>query len=562
MSSPAHLVKTHWLSRNLVIVGLLSLVGLLLRLWKIGFGLPDLHFSNEELTTYPALNLASGDLNPHTFYHPNFYYYLFFAADLAYILLGFLTGHFKAPGDGWELFKTDPTVFYVIGRSISAVLGTLTIPLTYWMGKKLFGERTGVLGALFLTFCFVHVQWSQIAYMDAPLIFFVVVSFLFALFALETGKTRYFMLCGLTGGLAASTKYQGIETLYWGPLASLLYDLNRSRVPLGALWNQRSWTSVLFFIVGFTGGTPFWILSFPEFFAHLRDNWLWFNPSGQGHVGMEGNWNWAYYLMITLPYSIGIPVLVSALAGLIVLLGRMERRIFLFLSFPTVYFFIAGFSKIRQAKYLMPMIPFLCLAAGFFLVWGVEKFFARKKWAPWILSVAGLFAVLPVLVSDLRYAYLKTLPDTRNLANTWVDVHVPLESKMAVTSATMWGSRPKGPKVVDLDPTLFDQRVNNRSSLRSLEEYRKEGFEYIVLDEWHLGSLFAEEAKNPKYHPTLQRYQRFLEDLKGSAELVAVFSPYQDDTHSFDRENVSLASRDLWNLKSLGPRVQIYQLGD
>ena len=546
-----------------LLIGLITFVGLVIRLWKIDFGLPEVPFTNEEITSYRALNLASGDFNPHNFVHPHLYYYLSFFLDALYILGGLATRRFHNLSEAWTLYKTDPTVFYVIGRSLSALFGTLTIPLTYWVGKKAFNEKVGILGSLFLAFSLLHVQWSQIAYMDVPLTFFVVLSFLFGFLAFEKGRLWDFILCGLCGGLSASTKYQGSVTLIWGPLACFLYALRNQQNPFQALGSTKNLLFLLSFLIGFTLGTPFWILSFPEFLNHFLLNWGWIKPYGQGHTGMEGNWNWFYYLQPLTSYSVGFSVLACGIIGALFLARRTNACNLFFLSFPGLYFLIAGAAKLRQVKYLMPILPFICISAAFFLVEWVERGTAKRGSQRVLAALfwAGFLAVLPTAISTLRYNYLKMFPDTRKLASAWVDTYVSPESSVLITSLTFY--RPPaatGPQTVDLDPTLMDQRANNRSSLKSLDEYREEGFDYVVLDEWHLQLLLVEEVNNPKYQEAIKRYQKFLDDLKKSATLVAEFSPYRGEKAEYDRENVFLASRSLWKLKSLGPLVQIYKL--
>ena len=554
--------KKSVLSSSVLIISCLTLIGLALRLWEINFGLPVVPFSNEEITTFMTVNLASGDFNPHHFYHPHFYYYICFFFDALFILFNLATGHFHHLSDAWILFKKDPTLFYTVGRSVSAVLGTLTIPLTYLMGKKVFNERAGILGALFLTFSLLHVQWSQIAYMDVPLAFFVMVSFLFGFRALENGKLLDFILCGLFGGFSMSTKYQGVVTLIWGPLACYLYALKHHKNPFSALRNVNLLVYFASFFTGFTLGTPFWLLGFPEFFHQHKQLGIWIKPYGQGHAGMEGNWNWFYYLSPTTSYSTGLLVLGMSILGVIYLALHLDKRRFFFLSFPVLYFLIIGAAKLRQVKYIMPIVPFLCVAAGFVIVWFVDEMMVRKKGQKSkIIFALGLLTVFPSLVACLRYDYLKIFPDTRNLVNAWAMTHIPPGSKVLVTSAAFLHSPSEnGFTTADLDATVMDQRLDNRSSLKSLDEYRTEGFNYVILDEWHLSLLLIEEADNPKYRDVLQRYSKFLDDLKKSGQRMIEFSPYRGKKPMYDRENVFLASRSLWKLKSLGPVIQIYKL--
>lgn len=548
-------------SQSFLLLILITFLGFGLRFLKIGFGLPDITFSNEEITCYPTLNMISQGFNPRHFIHPNFYYYLWVFFDLAFIVLSLALGNFKTPYDAWVLYKTDPTPYFLIGRSIAAILGTATIPLTYLIGKRIFNEKTGIIGAFFMSIGFIHVQWSQIAYMDVPLTFFIALAFIFSLKAYETQENHSFILAGIFSGLACSTKYHGAPCLVWGPLAVYLAHFDQQKNPLLVLGNKK--TLLFFFsaLLGFTIGTPFWILDFPEFKRQFLMMTDWFRPHGGGHIGIQGDWNWRYYLFTTLPYSVGLPVFLAGISGLFLLFFRMTRRILFFLSYPLLYFAVAGVTRICQAKYMMSILPFFSILAAFSLMLFIENFVQHKKpWPQIALILISLAVGLPSFVNVVRYNYLKNFPDTRRQAIDWVDQNIPPQSKLLVSHNTLWHRVSRGPQFIDLDPSLNDQKRRNESELKSLEEYQKQGFDYLVLDEWQLGRLFITEASNPRFRETIKRYQQFLSDLKENGHLIATFSPYRNHRLPYDRENDNYASRSLWKLKSFGPWIEIYQL--
>ena len=542
-------------------VGILTLVGLVIRFWKMDHGLPHFFYSDEGIFIYQALNMGGQGLRSHYFLHPTLYLYLLLFLDGIFILAGMARGVFSRPSDAWKLYLTDPTVFYLIGRYTSAVLGILTIPLIYLIGKKAFNEKVGLLGSVFLTFSLLHVQWSQLGYSDVPLTFFITLAFFFSLSALREGGLRYFVISGFVSGLAASTKYQGLIAFLWGPLASLLVALKKGENPVRDLGGKRNLSFLVFFVLGFTLGTPFWFLEFGQFISHL--SWLWTNlkTSGAGQLGYEGNWNWIYYLTKTFPYGLGVPVEISGILGLILLAIRFKKESLFFISFPTIYFFLIGLSRIRVSKYLLPVFPFLCLSAAFFIVMVVSQITGKEtKGTRLVLCLTGLLVVLPSLANTFRYAYLRTSPDTRELAYAWVREHVSPKSKVLQGSYTQIPQLPSGPWIKRLDAGLLNQRAGNRSALKPLNHYQKEGFEYLILDEWHLGIALEEAAREAGRRKTVERYQNFFRELKKSATLLISFSPYRNENVPFDMENVELTSRSLWKMKSTGPTVWVYKL--
>lgn len=545
-----------------LIVGLLTLIGAVLRFWKIGFGLPYIFYSDEALVTYIALNMGGGDLNPHSFIHPNLFHYLLLFLDVLYILGGMALGIFHKPSEAWQLYRTNPTVFYVIGRMANALFGTLTIPVVYWAGKKVFNKETGLLAALFLTFSPMHIQWSQLAYVDVPLTFFVTLAFIFSFLAFEKGSIRSFVLSGFTCGLAGSTKWQGFVALLWGPLASLLFTLKNKTSILTGLLGKRTIVYFLFFSLTFVVISPFLFLDFSWFRREIV--WLWGNlqPSGRGQLGYEGSWNWFYYLFGPMAYGLGLPVEVLGILGLLVLVFRMDLRRLFFVSFPVVYFLIVGASRLRIPKYILPASPFFCISAAFFIVWLLSKAAGEDKRRLSLgLAMVGFLVVLPSALDSLRYAYLKTQPDTRQLVYEWVRGHIPPQSKILRSYYVfLIPDFAPGPKVEPLDKTVFDQRVEHRPSLKTLDEYRKEGFQYIIFDEWHMGMVLEEGGRERVRRPIVEQYRNFLKELSESSRLIAVFSPYKREDVSFEVANVELANRYLWKMKNLGPTIWVYEL--
>ncbi len=543
-----------------MIVWFLTLAGLILRFWHIGQGLPKIFYSDEGRYVYLALNMGGGDLNPHHFFHPNLYYYLCFFGDVLYILGGLAAGIFKVPSDAWELYQRDPTVFYIIGRSVSALLGTLTIPLTYLIGKKVFDQKVGIVSAFFLTFSFLHVQFSQIGNMDVPLTFFITLTFLFAWLALETGKLRYFILCGLVGGLAGSTKHQGFETLLWGPVACFFLSLKERKNFISELFGKRCFLFFLFFVIGFTLGTPYWLLDFQKFKSDVLFHWFHYKTHGEGQLGYEGDWNWFYYLSTPLAYGLGLPLEIAGILGLLFLLARPNPRNIFFVSFPLAYFLIAGFSKIRTSRYMIPLVPFFCLAAAALLIAVIARLIPERNKQRFILVLAALVLIFPSLLSSFRYAHLRTTADTRYLAAEWIDKEISPKDSVLYTNYSFLRNFKGSLQLAPLDAMIFDTQFNNRSSLKTAEAYRKEGFDYVVLDEWHKAMVLQGGARDPRYKETVQRYQDFLKELEGEGKLVATFSPYNGQSAAPDLENVEIPSRSLRKTKNTGPAIWVYKL--
>lgn len=90
---------------------------------------------------------------------------------IGYILIGIVTGWF---GDS-----------EFVARLVPAVVGVLSVPVIYWIGRSLFSHRAGVLAGILLSLSTFHIYYSQYA--------------------------RYYTLLMLFGLLAMWMAFEGIE---------------------------------------------------------------------------------------------------------------------------------------------------------------------------------------------------------------------------------------------------------------------------------------------------------------------------------------------------------------
>ena len=186
------------------------LLAFLLRIYGIGFGLPHQFYWDEPTVLNRAVRFGSGDLNPHFFAYPALYMYVLFAVSGLMFLLGRATGHYHNAQDFAAEFFLDPSRVYLAARLATACVGTLTVWLTYLVGKKYFNERVGLVGALFLAVSVIHGSHSHAAITDVPHVLFIVAACLPLHDVMTRGRKRDYILSGLLIGLGAATKYLAV----------------------------------------------------------------------------------------------------------------------------------------------------------------------------------------------------------------------------------------------------------------------------------------------------------------------------------------------------------------
>lgn len=112
-------------------------------------------------------------------------------------------------------------------RFPSAAFGTLTVPVIYHLGRRLMGERAGVLAALLLALCPFHIWYSQDARMYAPLVFFSLAAM--ERFTRVMRGGRHWAAFAACSGLAYLMHYAALSLIYV-QLVHLLPHLKRARL--------------------------------------------------------------------------------------------------------------------------------------------------------------------------------------------------------------------------------------------------------------------------------------------------------------------------------------------
>jgi hypothetical protein len=421
--------RKHALCEKGLLAAILS-CSFLLRIYGIDYNLLDSPMlADEEQVVVRALRFGQGDLNPHWFLYPSFYLYAAFFFYGVYFLAGSKLGLFPSPEAFAEAFFSDPAVFYLIPRSLSAIVGTLTVLATYLVAKKSTGNKSlALLSAFFLSVSFYHVRESHSAKPDAAMIFLLMLSLLFCLQFAANGKPLFSILAGLLGGLAISTKYPA------GILVAPIILAHLSCPHHG--WRMRIRLLVLsgaMALLGFVLGTPYALLDWGSFSQWL--GWVGDHRSvvwrGQSYAG---EFTYFRYLLSFWPQSSGFPLWAASLTGAAVLIRKQPRQGALLLAFPLTYLLSMGASTHAMSNFFTPCVPFMMIFAAA-SVWYLGTSIERYKKG--IIAAAAIFLSLPAVSDTAKQIYEFSTPETFNLARRWVEHHVPHGRKILTVNYSL-----------------------------------------------------------------------------------------------------------------------------
>jgi 4-amino-4-deoxy-L-arabinose transferase-like glycosyltransferase len=145
----------------------ITLLALFLRTWGLRFGLPYLEHPDEWAVADEAVRmLQTGDYRPSKWDYPTLYMYLQVGVAAVHYLWGVSAGLYRELGD------LKPEYYYPWMRALTALLGTAAIPLTYVLGRMLYGRNVGLAGAALLAVMPVAVGDAHYVTTDTPAMVF------------------------------------------------------------------------------------------------------------------------------------------------------------------------------------------------------------------------------------------------------------------------------------------------------------------------------------------------------------------------------------------------------
>jgi 4-amino-4-deoxy-L-arabinose transferase-like glycosyltransferase len=115
-------------------------------------------------------------------------------------------------------------------RTAPALLGILTIPVFYLIGKEFHDKNVGIISAALLTFSYFGIFYSQEAYSYSMVLFVFSLAILFYLLSLRTDKITYWVLFGIISAIAFWTHYYvfvGLGVIYLHAIITLKNRLKK-----------------------------------------------------------------------------------------------------------------------------------------------------------------------------------------------------------------------------------------------------------------------------------------------------------------------------------------------
>ncbi len=519
-------------------------IAALVRLWGIGFGLPNPLIRPDELThAQITVSIASGDLNPHFFKYSSLYFYLMALVHrVVFIFIG-------APGPGAfdEFIFQHIFPLFMSGRLFNAFIGTSCVAVVYWLGLRLGDRRTGVLASLLLALNYLHARDSHFMSVDGTMTLLVTLSLITTLRAIEVGTTKSLLYAAVLAGLAASVKYNA-ALLALSILAAHIIMTRREGLGWSRIFlSRRIWLSGLVMICVFILTSPYMLLDYREFILQFIGESRHFRLGeykGPTPYSVPG-----FYVMVVMRHGLGVIPGLLMLSGLGLLLYRKDPRSYVVLAFMTAYCLLLVSGKTVFARYLVPLMPLMCALAAVALA-NILNRVPRNRLGR-LLAMVLLAAVVAQSLWNIRaFDRLLSREDTRSQATTWINDRLEKAQIMQVGGIGEHNWVMHQPQLPGFGLLYIDSNYQQLMAKFDMAFYRGQGYRYVITHQHPL--------------PFSTVLPELWDKLTEQAKMRVCFNPHNIDNPApavFDHEDAFYVPfAKFRGTKRPGPRICIFEL--
>ncbi len=489
-------------NKNMLLLYLILLAAFLVRFMALDWYLPYTYELDEYYTVRKSLGiLRYSSFDTGSFMWPSLYFYVQAAGYGLYYLWCLLATSVQSLGDLTQI------EIFLVGRFTTVLYGVGTVLVVYSIGERMYSKKVGLLSSLFLAFTLLHVRYSRLIRPDVPMTFFITLSFLCIYLIYEKGKIRDYILATLFTGFSIATKYTGVILVVPIFLAHLFRGLKEKRSLLSIFFNKRVFLILIFIAVGFFIANPYGILRFPHLLRTIR-GWLEglnkISANNQGEIS-----SWLYYIIGPLNDGMGQPLGIFSLAAVVYAVFRHRKKDILLISFPLAYYLIMGSFLRHFDRYILPVVPFLVIAAAVFLVEIASKLSRSKRRQNFVVVGLALAIILFPGMRVVRYVHLMTQQGTGLQAKEWIEKNIPRGKKIVheTYSAPLSGY------------ITYGGDAGSKVGYHSLAQYKEARFDYIIMNNFSYDRYLNTRLER------FQSIKRNYEEIEAKCELVKQFDP-------------------------------------
>jgi 4-amino-4-deoxy-L-arabinose transferase-like glycosyltransferase len=402
-----------------------------------------------------------------------------YAPFLAYLVL---SGQLSLArlSDIWPYGLSDPasalTIFILIARIVSVLMGMAIVGLLYLIAQRLWGRASAIFAALIVAFCFPFIYYSHTSNLEVPYLFWFILGFFFYVRLSEESRPGDYLLLGTFMALAVATKDQAYGLLPFLPLSLLWFRVRRRRdsgtpIHLRSLLASVPWVRLGMALVAFI---VTYVLA-----ANIPNNWhgylrhvKYITSAGSAPYQEFPNTIFGHIALLSktlslLAWSLNIPLFAVCAVGLLWGLIRW-RGVTLAIIAPALSYYLFFIAVILYVypRFVLPFVLILALFGG------------RLLGALWTSPGRFSWMTRPAIAALLLYSLLYGASvdwflerDPRYEAEKWITHNVSRAADMEAYGPAQYLPR-------------FSEHVRvRRLTLRGYveEAFRSRAPEYVLL---------------------------------------------------------------------------------
>ncbi len=243
-----------------------------------------------------------------------------------------------------------------LSNFLMPLIGALSVVIVYFLGKRLFNSKVGIYSALFFAFLPLHISFSGKILTDVFSTFFILIALFCFWKGYEEGDKKNKLFFGFFLALSVLSRY----TALW-IIPPLFFYLIIKYKSINFLKDKHLWGSVGIFLLILL---PWFIYSY---FAYG-------NPLGAFIHGSKVASYWGgvqpWYFFFQQGMQIFSVVGILLIFSLIYFLMKKEfkrKEVYFLLLFVSLFLFMAILMPHKEERFLLPILPAICILGGFFL---------------------------------------------------------------------------------------------------------------------------------------------------------------------------------------------------
>ncbi|MBI3537769.1 MAG: glycosyltransferase family 39 protein, partial [Chloroflexi bacterium] len=349
--------------------------------------------------------------------------------------------------------------YALLGRALSALFDLGTVALIFFLGRRLYTARVGLIAAASVAVTVLNIQLSHFYTVDTILTFFILATIYFAARYAETARPRDQIAMSVAFGLALATKISAVPLIAPIIFATIKANslLNKEHPDLivdksislrnsqfairnslfawrTRISNARAELRKIFFIslAVFFITQPYALLDPIRFIgqtgteALIARGWLDVPFTRQYSDTLP----YAYAIAQSSVWGMGLPLGLVAWIGAGFFLWRWWRarewRDGFILAWALIYFFAIGGQSAKHLRYLLPLIPFFYLMAAH----TISNF--KFRIPNYFFRIAFVVALLAAFVYSLAFVGIYSREHPYSAISRWIYQNIPRGATIAI----------------------------------------------------------------------------------------------------------------------------------